>query len=106
MTRDAPNRHEKGDKRYKEMVARDQKISKDLPFQFVKQPKTTQARREIFYICCGCQKIGLVNRNTIGTTCSSCRVYNRIEDVPNFASEEALELHLQSLPNEEFLSDD
>jgi len=105
MAREAPNRHEKGDKRYKEMVARDQKISKDLPFQFIKTPKSSQARREIFYICAGCQKIGLVNKNTVGVTCSGCKLYNRVEDVPNFASEEALEEYLQSLANEEFSTD-
>src|SRR6185503_12503184 len=100
MSRDAPNRHEKGGKKYKDWIAKDTKRSDtygNLPFQFIKPPKRFQARREIYYICLTCGTVNLVNKNTIGTTCSGCKQYNRVEESPNFSSEEELEKYLENL---------
>ncbi len=98
MAREAPNQHIKGTKKYKEWISKDTKrIDKhsNLPFTFIKPPKRSQARREIYFICAECEKVGLVNKNTVSSTCSGCRAYNRIEDVPNFSSEEELEIYLK-----------
>lgn len=95
--REAPNRHLKGTKKYMEMISRSEKAEKNSPVKFIKPPKRTQPRREIYFICGSCSKIGLVNKNTVSTTCSGCRGYNRIEEVASFSSESELEEYLSSL---------
>jgi len=77
------------------------KISKDsargssLPFKFIKPPKRTQARREVYYVCLACEEVNLVNKNTVGTTCHRCKRYNRVEDTPHFLSQEELSSYLE-----------
>lgn len=96
--REAPNRHLMGGKRYQEAIAKDSKNTDkfaNLPFKFRKPPKRTQARREIYYVCLSCAEVNLVNKHTVGTTCSKCKKYNRVEDMPHFSSVEELEIYLE-----------
>jgi len=97
--REAPNRHLKGSKAYKEWVARDSKRldQKNLPFQFIKPPKRTQPRRDVFHVCDYCTGINVVNKYTVGITCSICKKYSRIHEGNRFTNEEELEKFLEFL---------
>lgn len=96
--REAPNKHLIGSKKYKEMIAKDTKNSdqyKNLPFKISKPSRRWQARREVFYLCLHCDAVNYVTKNTVGTTCSKCRKYNRVEDTDHFSSEDELMLYLE-----------
>ena len=91
--REAPNKHIKGSKKYKEMIARDTKRIDDhgnMPFKFIKPPRRSQPRREIFFVCKHCSKVGIVNKYTVGAECSGCQKYTSIGDENKYSSEEAL----------------
>lgn len=99
--REAPNRHLKGGKKYKEMIASDSKRTDkfaNLPFKFRKPPKRTEARREIYCVCPNCGSVKSVNKNTIGMTCL-CGLYIRVADSVHFDSEQGLQEYLQELDN-------
>lgn len=101
--REAPNKHLKGSKKYKEMIAKDQKRldQKNLPFQFIKPPKRSQPRRDVFAVCTECTHVLVVNKYTCGATCSKCKAYTRIEEGENrFEAEEELVAYLEKLETE------
>ncbi len=91
-----PNRESVSSKR-RAKIAKDSARSRDLPFKFIKPPKRTQARREVYYVCLACEEVNLVNKNTVGTTCRRCKKYNRVEDTPHFLSQEELSSYLEEL---------
>lgn len=98
--REAPNKHIKGTKKYKEMIDRDSKNAdryKNLPFTFNKPPKRTQPRRDVFMVCTKCQHVGLVNKYTAGKICGKCSLYTSVGPENSFKSEEELELALKKL---------
>ncbi len=98
--REAPNKHAKGSKKYKEMIQRGNKAAdqKNLPFTFIKPPKGTQARRDIAAVCTDCQTVCMVNKNTCGTTCTKCRAYFSVEEgVNRFETEAELDAYLESI---------
>jgi hypothetical protein len=98
-TRQAPNRHIKGDKKYKEMISRDNNGSggRNLPFNFIKPPRAYQARRDIFHVCDFCFYVSCVNKNTSGKVCSGCSKYTRVNTDNSFSCEESLDSYLQVL---------
>ena len=78
----APNRLQRGDKKYKEWISNSNRnIDKysDLPFTIGKPAKTTQARRDIYFQC-DCGNITAVNRNTCGIECGGCKRYKSITE--------------------------
>lgn len=97
--REAPNKHAKGSKKYKEMIQKGNKAAdqKNLPFTFIKPPKSTQPRRDIAAVCTECRNVCMVNKNTCGTTCTQCRVYFRVDEENRFETDEALEAYLESI---------
>lgn len=98
--REAPNKHTRGSKAYKEMVARDTKRIDDkgnLPFQFIKPPKRSQPKREFYHVCDNCYTIKLVNKNTVGHQCKGCSSYTRVTDKNKFSSEEELFNYLDTV---------
>jgi len=91
--REAPNKHIKGTKKYREMIDRDSKNSdrfKNLPFTFSKPPKRTQARRDIFHVCDNCTELTTVNKNTAGRVCGGCHKYTSVNETNTFSTEEEL----------------
>ncbi len=93
--REAPNKHAKGEKKYKEMINRGGKG--DLPFTFTKPAKGTQARRDIAAVCTDCHNVVMVNKNTCGTTCSKCRAYFSVGEENRFETEAELDVYLESI---------
>ena len=80
--REAPNKHVKGNKKYKEMVSKGSKMAdmKNLPFSFSK-PKTSEKLGKIC-MCPKCEHISNVSKNTIMIVCSSCKsLYKVTEEV-------------------------
>lgn len=98
--REAPNKHLKGSKKYKEWISKETKqIDKhsNLPFQFIKPPKRSQYRREIFAVCTSCSNVSLVNVHTAGVVCSTCSKYFSIGEGNRFSTEEDLEAFFLAL---------
>jgi len=93
--REAPNKQERGSRKYKKMVSEDTARSDkygNLPFKFVKPPKRTQARRDIIHRCDHCGNLKHVNKNTAGIQCSGCRKYSSVNISNSFTEEAFLEL--------------
>jgi len=101
--REAPNKHTRGGKKYKEMIDRDTKNAdrfKNLPFTISKPPKRTQPRRDIFMICDVCQCVDLVSKYTAGKICGKCHKYTSVNATNTYKTEEELELALEALGGE------
>lgn len=99
--REAPNKHTRGDKKYKEMIDRDSKNAdryKNLPFSFNKPPKRTQPRRDIFMVCSKCGHVDLVNKYTAGKVCKGCKSYTDVSAANTYHTEEELMVVLESQP--------
>lgn len=95
--REAPNRHTKGGKKYKEMIDRGSKnadLFKNLPFSFSKPPKKTQARKDIFHICDHCGCVSMVSKHTVGLVCSGCREFTVVGESNRYFTKEELEVAL------------
>jgi hypothetical protein len=78
--REAPNKHERGGKKYKEMISRDSKRLDDhanLPFSFSKPAKKTRAIRDCYFTCSHCGNISAVNKHTCGIACR-CGKYSSL----------------------------
>jgi len=91
--REAPNKHIKGTKKYREMIDRDSKNAdrfKNLPFKFSKPPKRTRPRRDIFHVCDCCAELTTVSKYTAGRVCPGCRKYTSVNETNTFATEEEL----------------
>lgn len=91
--REAPNKHVKGSKRYKEMIAKDTKRIDDhgnMPFTFAKPTKRSHARRDIYHMCDNCNHVSMVSKHTAGRTCSCCKNYTSVNDGNSFNTEEEL----------------
>jgi hypothetical protein len=95
-SRVAANRHAKGDRKYKEVISRDNNGSsgKNLPFSFIKPPKRWQPKRDVFHVCDLCFGVNLVNKNTAGKVCSCCGKFTKVHQDNTFDSEESLESFL------------
>lgn len=98
--REAPNKHIKGGKKYKEMIAKDTKRIDDhgnMPFTFSKPAKRTRHREDIYFLCDSCRNITFVSKYRCGQTCSGCRQYVSVNDSNTFATEEELEARLEEI---------
>ena len=102
--REAPNKHIKGSKAYKKMIAEDTaRIDREgkMPFQFIKPPRKTQQRRDIMAVCLNCTHVSMVNTNTCGVVCSHCKKYTSIGDDNKFTTEEDLNEYLDKLSSDD-----
>ena len=90
--REAPNKHIRGSKKYKEMIDRGSKQDdlKNLPFKLGKPAKTSQARRDIYHVCDYCDIISMVNKNTAGRVCTGCRQYSSVNESNTYHTKEDL----------------
>lgn len=98
--REAPNRHERGSKKYKQWVDRENTKSdlKNLPFTFGKpKTKTRRQRRDIFHVCDSCQNITMVSKVTCAFVCSNCRGYSRVNSSNIYKTHEDMEVALKDL---------
>ena len=94
----APNRHAKGEKKYKEVISRDNNgQGSNLPFTFIKPPSRWQPKRDIFHVCDFCFSTKLVNKNTVGTVCGGCKKFSKVHSDNSFADEESLNIYLDLL---------
>lgn len=74
MAREAPNRHEKGSKKYNEMIHTAHKKIMDSPKTLIKpvvQPKIKGGRPE-YFVCPTCKKTLSGTQNTCAIICSNC----------------------------------
>jgi hypothetical protein len=95
----APNRHAKGDKKYKEVISKDNngQGGKNLPFTFIKPPKSWQPKRDIFYVCDFCFEVRMVNKNTVGRVCSGCQKFSKVHTDNSFSDVDSLNSYLALL---------
>lgn len=105
--REAPNRHLKGSKKYKEMIDRDSKNTdfwKNMPFTFSKPKKRTRARQDIYHICDACGHVSMVSRYRVSQTCGGCKAYSSVNETNKFNTAEevtaALEARFESQADE------
>ena len=92
--REAPNKQERGSKKYKKMIDRDSKNVdrwKNLPFTFSKPPKRTRPREDILHLCDHCEHVSLVSKNRAGQSCRGCKKYTSVNKTNTFSTEAALE---------------
>ena len=98
--REAPNRHIKGSKKYKEMIDRDSKNAdrwKNLPFTFSKPPKRTRPREDIYHVCDSCHHISMVSRFRAGQVCKGCKSYASVNKDNTYQTAEELEAVLEEI---------
>lgn len=98
--RESPNRHEKGTKKYREWIQKENEQADQqgkLPFTLGKPPKRVQARRDIYHVCDFCRQITMVNRFRAGQTCTGCRQYVSVNETNTYKNEEELMEVLESL---------
>lgn len=103
--REAPNRHERGTRKYKQMVERKSKEAdkKNLPFTFSKPAKRTQPRRDILLRCLGCSNVQSIHKWVAGAVCNKCSKYISVSDSNTYRTEEdyqRLEKDLATFQNE------
>lgn len=101
--REAPNRHTKGTKKYREMVDLDSKKTdfwKNMPFTFSKPPKRTRHRRDIFHVCDNCMAVNVVSKYTAGRVCGGCKKYTSVNISNTYANEEELNAFFAKLAAE------
>jgi len=74
MVREAPNKQTRGDRAYREMIARGEReaASKNLPFNFSKPPKPLG--RCVSVWCPTCGTTASVTKTTIMVGCPKCNV--------------------------------
>lgn len=97
--REAPNKHIRGSKKYKEMIDRDSKRSDswgNLPFTFSKPPKRTRPIEDIFHVCDHCGYVSTVSKLRVGQECRGCKKYSRVTPDNTFNDEESLEVFLSA----------
>lgn len=97
--REAPNKHSMGNKKYKEMIAKDTKRIDDqgkMPFTFSKPPKTTRYREDIYHLC-DCKHISFVSKYRAGQVCKGCRKYVSVGKDNTFETECQLDKALQDI---------
>lgn len=94
--REAPNRHIRGGRKYKEMIARGSREAdkKNLPFTFSKPAKRTQARKDIFHLCDHCRAVSMVGKYTAGIVCSGCNGFASVNKSNTYVTGEELEAAL------------
>ncbi len=95
--REAPNKHVKDSKKYKEMIAKDTKRIDNhgnMPFTFSKPAKKTAARKDIYHVCDNCQKITFVSKYRVGHVCSGCKKYVCVSKINTYLTEEELDAAL------------
>jgi hypothetical protein len=98
--REAPNKHIKGSKKYKEMIAKDTKRIDDhgnMPFTFSKPAKRTKHREDIYFLCDSCQHISFVSKYRVGQVCRGCRSYVSVNATNTYHTEEELDIALREL---------
>jgi hypothetical protein len=78
--REAPNRHERGSKKYLKMVDESSKkaASKNLPFTFSK-PKRSE-NLAVWCQCPSCDRVSHVGKNTVMVACVDCKSLYEVED--------------------------
>lgn len=98
--REAPNKHQMGRKKYKEMIAKDTKRIDEqgkMPFTFSKPAKTTRFRKDIYHLCDKCLSICFVSKYTAGKSCSGCQSWSPVNNTNTFETEEELDVRLKEL---------
>lgn len=94
--REAPNKHLKGSKRYKEMIDRGSKeaAKKNLPFSFSKPPKKSKSREDIFHVCDHCRHVSMVSKYRAGQGCRGCKKFTSVNSSNTFFTEKELHTEL------------
>ncbi len=94
--REAPNKHLKGSRKYKEMIDRGSKeaAKKNLPFSFSKPPKKSKPREDIFHVCDRCGYVSMVSRYRAGQGCYGCKQFTSVNSSNTFATEEEMNTEL------------
>lgn len=90
--REAPNKHIKGSRKYKEMIDRGSKEDdkKNLPFTLGKPAKRTNVRRDIFHLCEHCLAVSMVGKYTVGKICSDCKRFASVNKENTYKTAEKL----------------
>jgi len=78
--REAPNKHVKGSKKYKEMVDRGSKAAdqKNLPFTFSKPKKPEKT--PVDCQCPYCDRIISVTKTTVCVICAACKNFYHVNE--------------------------
>ncbi len=94
--REAPNKHIKGSKKYKEMIDRGTKedAKKNLPFSFGKPPKNSRPREDILHVCDYCGHVSMVSKYRAGQGCRGCKRFTSVNGSNTFATEEEMYIEL------------
>lgn len=98
--REAPNKHIKGGKKYKEMIAKDTKRIDSqgrMPFTFSKPAKSTRYREDIYHICDSCHHVSFVSKHRAGQVCKGCKGYTSVNKSNTYETEEEVDLVMQEL---------
>lgn len=96
--REAPNRHMRGGKKYKEMIAKDTKRIDDhgnMPFSFSKPAKKTRYRLDVYHVCDKCTHISFVSKYRAGQVCGGCRKWSTVNNTNTYHTEEELDAALR-----------
>ena len=95
--REAPNKHLKGSKKYKDMIDRGSKAAdqKNLPFTFSKPAKRTKAPENIYHLCFLCGHVSMVSRHRVSQTCSGCNQQTQVNKYNTYLAQEEVELALE-----------
>lgn len=80
--REAPNRHIKGSKKYKEMIHKANKEAdqKNLPFTFSKPQKPQSLAVTCWCPDCGYESASRVSKSTIMVVCTKCKKLYSLTD--------------------------
>jgi len=98
--REAPNKHNMGAKKYKEMISKDTKridSHGNMPFTFSKPAKGTKHREDIYHLCDKCNHVSFVSKYRAGQVCNACKGYCSVNASNTFSTEELLDVKLRSL---------
>ena len=79
--REAPNKHEKGSRKYKEWIHKESKRAddyKNLPFTFSKPKRSKPLTRSVF--CTHCNDSTFVTETTVAVICRSCGKFYRVSE--------------------------
>jgi hypothetical protein len=88
--REAPNKHEKGSRKYREQIHRDSRSAdlwKNLPFTFSKPTKKTRPKRDIYFQCEHCSQVKAINKYTCGVSCA-CGKYSSVTEGNTFKADQ------------------
>lgn len=90
--REAPNKHLKGAKKYREQIHRESKVldQKNLPYSFGKPQKSSSGIRDI-YATCSSGHIKPITKTIVSYVCRECQEYVKITSENSYSNLESLE---------------